>query len=169
MTDPSTSVELVNAGPETDWAAIARIFNHYAQHSPAAYPEQPVADDFFAAKHVAERWLPFLVARADDAVVGFGYLSPFHPAPTMRHAAALTYFLHPDWTGRGLGTTILQRLLAEGAAAGIRTFLAHISSLNEGSIRFHRRHGFTECGRFHRVGRKHGREFDMVWMERLED
>jgi len=42
---------------------------------------------------------------------------------------------------------------------------AHISSLNEGSIRFHLRHGFTECGRFRRVGRKRGQDFDMVWMQ----
>jgi len=48
---------------------------------------------------------------------------------------------------------------------GIDTFLAHISSLNEGSIRFHLRHGFTECGRFRCVGTKRGQDFDMVWMQ----
>jgi phosphinothricin acetyltransferase len=48
---------------------------------------------------------------------------------------------------------------------GVDTFLAHISSLNEGSIRFHLRHGFTECGRFRCVGRKRGHDFDMVWMQ----
>ena len=51
---------------------------------------------------------------------------------------------------------------------GVDNFMAHISSLNEGSIRFHLRHGFTECGRFRRVGTKNGRDFDMVWMQRLE-
>lgn len=168
MADLLPTIELAPAGAATDWPALAQLFNHYVRHSPAAYLEQPVAADFFAVKHAAAPRLPFLVAASCGRAIGFGYLSPFHPAPTMRHTANLTYFLDPAWTGRGLGTTILERLLAEGRAAGIRTFLAHISSHNEGSIRFHLRHGFAECGRFHRVGRKHGREFDMIWMERHE-
>lgn len=168
MTDLPPSLVLAPADDATDWPAVAGIFNHYVRNSPAAYPDQPVADDLFAAKRAAAPWLPFLVATVDGATVGFGYLSPFHPAATMRQTAALTYFLAPEWTGRGLGGVLLTELLDAGRAAGIRTFLAHISSLNEGSIRFHRRHGFTECGRFHRVGRKQGRDFDMVWMERLE-
>jgi phosphinothricin acetyltransferase len=45
--------------------------------------------------------------------------------------------------------------------------MAHISSLNEGSIRFHAARGFCECGRFRNIGIKHGRPFDMVWMQHL--
>ena len=63
----------------------------------------------------------------------------------------------------------MERLLDEGATIGIGTVLAHVSSLNEGSLRFHRRHGFRDCGRFHRVGVKRGAEFDMVWLERHLD
>ncbi|MBU4263875.1 MAG: hypothetical protein KKC76_18620 [Proteobacteria bacterium] len=32
--------------------------------------------------------------------------------------------------------------------------LAGIASLNSGSIAFHQRHGFRECGRFHHICRK---------------
>ena len=100
-------------------------------------------------------------------VVGFAYLSPFHPAATMRHSAALTYFLDPECTGQGLGTLFLDQLLREGKALGITNFLAHISSGNPGSIRFHLKHGFTECGRFLDVGIKNGQSFDMVWLQKI--
>ncbi|WP_243669404.1 hypothetical protein [Methanoculleus chikugoensis] len=34
-------------------------------------------------------------------------------------------------------------------------------------MRFHRRHGFVECGRFRNVGSKHGVLFDVVWMQKF--
>ncbi len=48
---------------------------------------------------------------------------------------------------------------------GITNFMAHVSSLNPGSVRFHLAHGFTDCGRFLNVGVKNGRSFDMVWLQ----
>jgi L-amino acid N-acyltransferase YncA len=52
----------------------------------------------------------------------------------------------------------------------VDTILASISSRNDGSIRFHKKNGFRECGRFRRVGRKFGQDFDIVWMQlRLSD
>ncbi|MDX2435876.1 MAG: GNAT family N-acetyltransferase [Acidobacteriota bacterium] len=65
--------------------------------------------------------------------------------------------------------TVFNHFVTDGRRLGITNFLAHISSGNEGSIRFHARHGFTECGRFLKVGEKAGRTFDMVWTQRIED
>lgn len=148
-----------------DWPAVAAIFNHYVKTSPAAYPDEEVADSFFRDRHNATAGYPFLVAHDGEQVVGFGALSPIHPAATLRRAAQLAYFLAPECTGQGIGSQLLEALLEAGRRMGVDTFLAHISSLNEGSIRFHLRHGFTECGRFRCVGRKRGHDFDMVWMQ----
>jgi L-amino acid N-acyltransferase YncA len=49
----------------------------------------------------------------------------------------------------------------------ISSILASISSRNEGSIAFHGRLGFRECGRFEAIGRKWGKDFDVVWMQRM--
>jgi len=51
-------------------------------------------------------------------------------------------------------------------AEGIEILLANVSSLNEPSLRFHRKHGFTECGRLRRIAVKHNTPFDIVWVER---
>ena len=151
----------------SDWTSVTTIFNHFVAGSFAAYPEEPVDEAFFRGRHEAHSEYPFLVAEADDGIVGFAYLSPFHPVSTMRQSATLTYFIHPDHTGGGLGSVFLERLFDAGRTLGITTFLAHISSENLGSIRFHLRHGFTECGRFRSVGVKKGQPFDMVWMQKV--
>jgi L-amino acid N-acyltransferase YncA len=153
---------------QRDWEAVTEIFNHFVANSLAAYPEEPVAVDFFRSRHLAAPDYPFLVAESLGEIVGFAYLSPFHPVATMRRSATLTYFIHPDYTAQGLGGRFLDQLLDAGRRLGVTSFLAHISSANEGSIRFHARRGFTECGRFLKIGDKHGRTFDMVWMQRIE-
>ncbi len=84
-----------------------------------------------------------------------------------RHSAEITYFVRPELTGKGLGTQMLEHLERAGKEIGITTLLASISSLNEGSIRFHERHGFSMCGRFARVGIKNGVVFDTVWMQKF--
>ncbi len=150
-----------------DWQSVTAIFNHFVASSFAAYPDEPVDESFFCDRHDANPEYPFLVAEGDEGVVGFAYLSPFHAVPTMRQTASLTYFIHPDHTGRGLGSAFLERLLDAGREMGVTTFMAHVSSLNPGSIRFHLTHGFTECGRFRNIGVKHGRSFDMVWLQKV--
>jgi L-amino acid N-acyltransferase YncA len=159
---------LIRPVEQRDWLAVTKIFNHFVANSFAAYPEEPVAVDFFQNKHLAAPGYPFLVAESDGEIVGFAYLSPFHPVATMRRSATLTYFIHTDFTGQGLGGRFLDQLVDAGRRLGVTNFLAHISSGNDGSIRFHARHGFTECGRFLKIGDKHGRTFDMVWMQRIE-
>jgi len=49
----------------------------------------------------------------------------------------------------------------------IKTLLASISSRNKESIAFHKKHGFIECGRFKDIGRKRGKPFDVVWMQKV--
>jgi phosphinothricin acetyltransferase len=151
---------------EDDWETVARIFNLYVERTFAAYPDEPVESSFFRDRHEANVDYPFVVAELERAVVGFAYLAPFHAAATMRRSATVTYFLDPDHTGMGIGSRLLSRLLEEGRNLGVDNVMAHVSSLNEASIRFHLQHGFTECGRFVGVGSKRGRPFDMVWLQR---
>ena len=151
---------------ESDWEPIAAIFNHFVTESFAAYPDTPVDLTFLRDRHAAHPMFPFVVAEITGWVAGFAYLSPFHPAPTMRQTANLTYFLDPEFTGRGIGAMFLEHLLEAGKTLGITNFMAHVSSLNPGSIRFHLAHGFTKCGSFINVGVKNGRAFDMVWLQK---
>jgi phosphinothricin acetyltransferase len=48
----------------------------------------------------------------------------------------------------------------------IRRVLAGITLPNDASIALHRRFGFTDVGVFTECGRKFGKYWDVVWMER---
>jgi phosphinothricin acetyltransferase len=144
------------------------LFNHYVRNGFAAFPEEPLPLVFIDRLLDLAKGYPALVAKdAAGRLLGFGFLRPHNPLPTFAHTAEITYFLAPDQTRQGLGTRLLQTLEAGAREKGIRTILAGISSLNEGSLTFHRQRGFVEVGRFRRVCCKNGTLFDVVWMQKM--
>jgi L-amino acid N-acyltransferase YncA len=152
---------------DRDREAVIDVFNHFVEHSFAAYPEEKVPYELFDHFLASAGGYPSIGVHTDEGtVVGFGFMRPYHYADTMRRTAEVAYFILPEHTGRGIGTQILEMFIDEAKKRGINNFLASISSLNEQSLNFHRRHGFTECGRFVRVGRKKNRDYDMVWMQK---
>jgi L-amino acid N-acyltransferase YncA len=152
---------------DDDGKQIIDIFNHYVENSFAAYPEAKVPYEFFGLFMNMSQGYPFLVAKDENGkLLGFGLLRPHNPMPSFSKTAEITYFLAPEHTGKGIGRAILDRLLEDGTEKGITSILANISSLNPGSLAFHRKNGFVECGRFVGVGQKKGQEFDVVWMQR---
>jgi phosphinothricin acetyltransferase len=147
---------------------IIDIYNYYIENSFAAYPEQGVAYAFFDhLLRMCEGYPAATVLDSEGRAMGFGMLRPYNPVPTFSGTAEITYFLRPDSTGKGIGKTLLEYLIAEGKGKNLRTVLASVSSLNEASIRFHMKNGFTEAGRFRDAVQKKGRIFDVVYFQRM--
>ena len=151
-----------------DRKSIIDIFNYYVENSFAAYPETKLPYEAFDMFLKTSQGYPRVkVADKNGRVVGFGLLRSHNPMPTFSATAEITYFIHPDHTGTGIGTKLLSFFEEEGRKKGITNILASISSLNPGSIDFHKKNGFVECGRFKNVVRKNGRWFDTVWMQKV--
>ena len=147
---------------------VIDIFNHYVMEGFAAYPETPLPYEAFDLFRKLTAGYPAYVAEGEGgAVAGFGFLHAHNPMPTFSHVAELSYFLAPEYCRMGIGSKILEQLLADAGSRGITNVLASISAPNEASLAFHARHGFVECGRFVSALRKKGTEVDVVWMQRL--
>ncbi len=156
-----------NSVDPSDRIAIIDLFNDYIDHSFAAYPEARVPYEFFDVLLQWCRDYPSVTVKDErGAVLGFGILRAHNTIPVFSHTAEVSYFLRPEWTGRGLGSRMLKILEKKGKRQGITILLASISSRNEESIRFHARHGFREFGRFQGIGKKRGMIFDTVWMQK---
>ncbi|MCL1980132.1 MAG: N-acetyltransferase family protein [Proteobacteria bacterium] len=146
---------------------VIRLFNHYVEADFSAYFDRPMPEAFFGRLLEMTRDYPaFAALDASGAVVGFAFLHAYHPAPTLARTAEVTYFLAPEHVGRGLGHRLLEALIDGGRKRGCDNFVASISSQNAGSLAFHTRMGFIECGRIARAGTKFGQEFDVVYMQR---
>ncbi len=146
---------------------VIDIYNHFARQGFAAYPEEAVGYAVFDRFLDIAKGYPSAVARtADGRVVGFGFLHAFLPADTFHRTAEVTYFILPEHTRKGIGEKMLDAFMDEARKIGVDNLLANVSSRNEASLEFHRKHGFVECGRFAQVGRKFGQDFDVVWLQK---
>jgi L-amino acid N-acyltransferase YncA len=151
-----------------DRQGVMDIFNYYVENSFAAYPQDKLsyqAFDMFL--EVSGNYPTVSIIDKEDSIAGFGMMRSHNPFSSFSHTAEITCFIHQDHTGKGLGKILLQYLENEGRAGGITNILANISSLNPGSIEFHKKNGFIECGCFKNVGVKNGRKFDTIWMQKI--
>ena len=143
---------------------VMDIFNYYAENSFAAYPERRLPDAFFSKFLEISKGYPAFAVKSENGIIGFCMLRPYNPFPVFKGTAEISYFFKEGHTGKGIGGKALTALEDAGRKMGIKKILAEISSENQGSIGFHKRHGFCECGNFEGIGNKFGKEFGIVWM-----
>lgn len=150
-----------------DGGAVTEIFNYYIVNSDAAFLEKPVSSAFFPRLFPMTAGMPVVAARDHDGILlGFGLLRPHNPLPAFRGCVELGLFVHPDRTREGIGASMLRHLLEQAREKRVCCILAPVSSRNTGSIRFHEKNGFVECGRFRNAGIRWGRPFDLVWLQK---
>ncbi len=152
---------------ESHRQGVMAVYNYYIQNSWAAFPEHPMPTQFFDRLLDTARGYPSAVVKDESGkVVGFSFLHAYHFASTMHRTGDIAYFLLPEAMRKGLGSKILNSFIEQARDMGMDNILACISSRNEESLNFHIKNGFVECGRFSKVGRKFGQDFDVVWMQR---
>jgi L-amino acid N-acyltransferase YncA len=146
---------------------VIDIFNQFIRQSHAAFLDEPVSYNFFDHFLKTSQGYPAVVIRsAAQQVVGFAFLRPHYSPDAFRRAAEIICFILPDHSRQGLGTAILELFVEQAGPLGVDTILACISSKNPESLKFHLKNGFRECGRFLKIGRKFGEDFDAVWLQK---
>jgi phosphinothricin acetyltransferase len=157
----------IRAATPEDAEEVAAIYGHHVLHGTASYDLSPPPAEYLRAKIeavTAAGW-PFLVAERDGVVVGYAYATQFRDRDAYRFAAEDSIYVHPEWTGQGIGGALLDALIEECVAFGFRTIIAVIGGAEPGSIRLHSGRGFREVGRLKAVGWKHGGWRDSVYMQ----
>jgi len=149
---------------EEDHEKILEVVNSFVKDSFAAY-----SDEYYPSS-IVDEWSKkakvFLVMEIENKVIGFGFVASYKPFKSSKHVGVLTYFILPEYTGKGFGTKLFNQLISMAKDLGITNYLAHISSKNEQSLNFHKKHGFQEVGRFKDMSVKLGETIDMVWVQK---
>jgi L-amino acid N-acyltransferase YncA len=145
------------------------ILNYYIENSFAAYPDQTIPYEFYDKLLEMVKEYPAFSIKVKEKTIGFCFLRAYNPFPTFRECAEISYFIDKDFTGKGIGKIVLHKLEAEARKKGIKTILASIASENYQSLVFHKKNGFKECGRFEKIIRKRGKQFDIIWMQKMLD
>ncbi|QAY59611.1 N-acetyltransferase family protein [Microbacterium protaetiae] len=162
---------LIRDATPADAAAIAAIYNDAVLHTTATWHTTTVDADerraWIAARQTAG--FPVLVAADDGDVIGYATYGDWRAWEGYRFTVEHSVYVRADRRSRGLGRTLLERLIAHARAAGKHVMVAGIGSENAGSIALHERLGFTEVGRMPQVGAKFGRWLDLVFLQLVLD
>lgn len=160
---------LIRPARAEDCAAIADLWNSYIRDSNVTFNSQEktaagLADDL-ARK--ATDGMPFLLAEAATAILGFATYGQFRAsngyARTMEH----TVILSPTASGRGVGRALMAAIEDHARGRGVHSMLAGVSAANPDGIRFHAAIGYLELARLPEVGRKFDQWFDLVLMQKM--
>jgi L-amino acid N-acyltransferase YncA len=156
---------------EDDAAAISALYNATVSTTTVAWTEEhesvAARQEWYRKQRAAGNSV--LVAEADGRVIGFASYGEFRNAtkwPGYRFTVEHTIHIDAAHQGIGVGGALLEALVERATAACLHVMIGAIDGENDGSIRFHERHGFVEVARIHEVGFKFGRWLDLVLVQR---
>ena len=157
-----------------DAEALLEIYAPYVVNTAITFEYYvPTSEEFAGRMSNVLRRYPYLVAEVDGELAGYAYTGPFKERAAYDWAVETTVYVKEDMKKHGIGRALYEALEKTLAAQGILNLNACIAFpekedeyLTTDSVKFHKKMGFKEVGRFHKCGCKFGRWYDMVWMEK---
>lgn len=163
----SNSDIAIRLARDADLSALTQIYNAavttttFTGHLAALTVEER---QVWWAAHADPRY-PILVAEANGDILGYASLSSWYDLPVYALTAESSLYLAPGAQGRGLGTRLMQALLAEARRIGHHVILARIWAGNAPSIAMCRKCGYETVGVQREIGFRHGKWEDCVVMQ----
>lgn len=145
------------------WRDVARIYADGIATGDATFEtDVPTWEAWNAAHLAAHRF----VAIDAEAVVGWVAVAPVSDRCVYGGVVENSVYVAPEARGRGVGTALLEAIVASTEAAGVWTIQTGIFPENSASLRVHERAGFRVVGRRERLGRLNGVWRDVLLLER---
>ena len=158
---PALSIEPMRP---KDWPAVRAIYLEGIATGDATFEQTAPEWEKWDAGHLPSARL---VARSDAGdVLGWAALSVVSSRCVYAGVAEVSIYVADCARGRGVGRTLMARLIADSEAAGLWTLQAGIFPENVASITLHQRAGFRVVGKRERLGQMNGLWRDVMVMER---
>ena len=107
-----------------------------------------------------------LVCKIGSKVLGWAALSPVSSRCVYGGVAEVSVYVGADHRGKGVGISLLQKLILDSEKEGYWTLQSGIFPENNVSIQMHEKAGFRKIGYRERIAKKNGQWKDNVLMER---
>ena len=152
-----------------DLPRLTAIYNHYVLETAITFDTEELSVEqrrVWFDQHAPAGRHQLLVAEIGGDVVGYAATGTFRPKRAYETSVEMSIYLDPAATGRGIGSSLYAALFPRLQGEDIRRALAGVTLPNPASISLHERFGFRQVARFSENGRKFGRYWDVVWLER---
>lgn len=158
---------LLRSANENDLEAILKIVNHAILFTTANYNYEPqsLEEQRLWLEQKQLRGFPVIVAEQDGQVLGFGTYGTFREKMGYQFTVEHSVYVADGYSGKGIGQSLLKKLIHDAANQGFHVMIGAIDADNKGSIVFHEKLGFTNCGVIKQAAFKFERWLDLQFMQ----
>ena len=154
---------------------LLKIYSPYIEKTAITFEyTAPTAEEFRERIEKTLLRFPYLVAEIGKKTVGYAYAGYYIPRTACDHACEVSIYLDESFRGTGVGAMLYGKLFEILARQNITNLYASVAFADEedeylthASVRFHKREGFAEIGRFRKCGYKFKRWYDLLWFEKI--
>lgn len=146
-----------------DWEQVAKIYADGIANRNATFETIVPSWDYWDDKHLD---IGRLVAEDNDSILGWIALSAVSHRDVYRGVVEDTIYIASDAQGKGVGSVLMQVMIAETEKAGIWSIMAVTFEENKASIALHSKFGFRMVGYRERIAKLEGIWRNTVIMER---
>lgn len=160
---------LIRPAQTEDLAQILKIYNTEIMHGTANWNHvaKTLAELTLWFNELTAQHYPIYVAQQKYSadIVGFADYAAFRSIHGFKQTVEHSVFVHPDFTGQGLGKALMLKLIQQAQQQNLHVMVAAIDHTNLGSIALHEKLGFKHSGYMPQVGQKFGQWRDLVLMQ----
>ena len=157
-----------------DAERLVEIYAHYVLDTAVSFEyEVPSISEFTDRIEKITKKYPYLVCEKDGKVVGYVYASAYSGRTAYNWTAATSIYLDKDYRRQGIGTLLYNELEERLKKQGIINLLAGVAYCEEvdeflthDSFKFHMNIGYKKVAHMEAVGKKFGRWYDLIWMQK---
>lgn len=152
-----------------DLPRITEIHNYYVQNTHITFDVRPFTPEQrvpWFNQHSNGGRHRILVAEDGGQILGYTATGSFRSKEAYETTVEVSVACSPDSTRRGIGSQLYRELFSLLEKEDVHRVVAGIAQPNAASNALHGRFGFTEIGAFTEVGRKFGKYWDVLWMQK---
>lgn len=133
-----------------DWGRVSEIYLQGIETGIATFNTECPSYEEWDRSHVEE--CRFVYETAGE-VIGWVAASPISGRCAYRGCVEMSIYVDAAFRGKGVGSSLMKQMIGELEKAGYWSIYSAIISINEGSIRLHKKCGFREIGYRERIAK----------------
>ena len=169
----NSELTIRDAQPE-DASRLVEIYAPYITETAVSFEyEVPTVDEFKKRiKNIKEKY-PYLVCEKEGTIVGYVYASAYSKREAYDWTVATSIYVDKKFRRMGVGALLYSQLEERLKKMGIENLLAGVAYcegedpyLTNDSYKFHTKEGYFKAGQLQDVGKKFGRYYDLLWLQK---
>lgn len=149
-----------------DAKSICDIYNYYVKDTVITCEEVDISIKEMENRiRAITSEFPWYVYEAEGTVVGYAYATKWKLRSAYRYSVESTVYIHLDYKGRGIGTTLYNQMIDDLKNRGIHSIVSGIALPNDASITLHEKLGFSKVAHFKQIAYKFNNWIDIGYWQ----